>query len=72
VRLMKDLGMDAYRFSISWSRILPSTYLFYLLISPNDVLPQFIYIYIYIKFVYTELINSFIQTLYIYLKIEGV
>ncbi|KAF3775748.1 Beta-glucosidase 12 [Nymphaea thermarum] len=26
VRLMKDLGLDAYRFSISWSRILPSTY----------------------------------------------
>jgi beta-glucosidase len=25
VRLMKDMGMDAYRFSISWSRILPST-----------------------------------------------
>jgi beta-glucosidase len=25
VRLMKDMGMDAYRFSISWTRILPST-----------------------------------------------
>ena len=24
VRIMKDMGMDAYRFSISWSRILPS------------------------------------------------
>jgi beta-glucosidase/6-phospho-beta-glucosidase/beta-galactosidase len=24
VRLMKDMGMDAYRFSISWTRILPS------------------------------------------------
>jgi beta-glucosidase/6-phospho-beta-glucosidase/beta-galactosidase len=24
VRIMKDTGMDAYRFSISWSRILPS------------------------------------------------
>jgi beta-glucosidase len=24
VRLMKDMGMDAYRFSISWSRILPN------------------------------------------------
>lgn len=24
VRLMKDLGMDAYRFSIAWSRIFPS------------------------------------------------
>ncbi|KAF3787001.1 Myrosinase [Nymphaea thermarum] len=24
VRLMKDLGLDAYRFSISWSRILPT------------------------------------------------
>ncbi|KAI5010170.1 hypothetical protein ZWY2020_012307 [Hordeum vulgare] len=23
VRLMKDMGMDAYRFSISWTRILP-------------------------------------------------
>ena len=23
IRLMKDLGMDAYRFSIAWSRILP-------------------------------------------------
>jgi beta-glucosidase/6-phospho-beta-glucosidase/beta-galactosidase len=22
--LMKDMGMDAYRFSISWTRILPS------------------------------------------------
>ncbi|KAF8703433.1 hypothetical protein HU200_032238 [Digitaria exilis] len=24
VRIMKDMGMDAYRFSISWTRILPS------------------------------------------------
>lgn len=24
IDLMKDLGMDAYRFSISWSRIYPS------------------------------------------------
>ncbi|KAL5214746.1 hypothetical protein ABZP36_003898 [Zizania latifolia] len=24
VRIMKDMGMDAYRFSISWSRILPN------------------------------------------------
>ncbi|KAF0910477.1 hypothetical protein E2562_002933 [Oryza meyeriana var. granulata] len=24
VRMMKDMGMDAYRFSISWSRILPN------------------------------------------------
>jgi beta-glucosidase len=24
VRIMKDMGIDAYRFSISWSRILPS------------------------------------------------
>lgn len=24
VALMKDMGMDAYRFSISWSRLLPS------------------------------------------------
>ncbi|RLM64292.1 beta-glucosidase 12-like [Panicum miliaceum] len=24
VRLMKDMGMDAYRFSISWTRILPN------------------------------------------------
>lgn len=24
VRIMKDMNMDAYRFSISWSRILPS------------------------------------------------
>lgn len=24
VRIMKDMGLDAYRFSISWSRILPS------------------------------------------------
>lgn len=24
VDLMKDIGMDAYRFSISWSRIFPS------------------------------------------------
>lgn len=26
VQLMADMGMDAYRFSIAWSRILPSTY----------------------------------------------
>jgi len=25
VQLMADMGMDAYRFSIAWSRILPST-----------------------------------------------
>jgi beta-glucosidase len=24
VHMMKEMGMDAYRFSISWSRILPS------------------------------------------------
>ena len=24
IKLMKDMGMDAYRFSISWSRIYPS------------------------------------------------
>ena len=24
VEIMKDINMDAYRFSISWSRILPS------------------------------------------------
>jgi beta-glucosidase/6-phospho-beta-glucosidase/beta-galactosidase len=24
VHIMKDMGMDAYRFSISWTRILPS------------------------------------------------
>lgn len=24
VGIMKEMGMDAYRFSISWSRILPS------------------------------------------------
>jgi beta-glucosidase len=24
VRIMKDMGVDAYRFSISWTRILPS------------------------------------------------
>ena len=26
VDLMKDIGVDAYRFSISWSRIFPSMY----------------------------------------------
>ncbi|KAI7994136.1 Beta-glucosidase 34 [Camellia lanceoleosa] len=25
IQLMKDMGMDAYRFSIAWSRIFPST-----------------------------------------------
>jgi beta-glucosidase/6-phospho-beta-glucosidase/beta-galactosidase len=24
IQLMKDMGMDAYRFSIAWSRIFPS------------------------------------------------
>lgn len=24
IQLMKDMGMDAYRFSISWPRIFPS------------------------------------------------
>jgi beta-glucosidase len=24
IQLMADMGMDAYRFSIAWSRILPS------------------------------------------------
>ncbi|KAL6976717.1 Beta-glucosidase 10, partial [Sarracenia purpurea var. burkii] len=24
VRIMKEMGVDAYRFSISWSRILPT------------------------------------------------
>lgn len=27
VQLMKNMGMDAYRFSISWTRIFPSTFL---------------------------------------------
>jgi hypothetical protein len=27
VRLLKEMGMDAYRFSISWARILPSKYI---------------------------------------------
>ena len=27
IQLMADMGMDAYRFSIAWSRILPSTWL---------------------------------------------
>jgi beta-glucosidase/6-phospho-beta-glucosidase/beta-galactosidase len=27
VRLLKEMGMDAYRFSISWPRILPSKYI---------------------------------------------
>lgn len=27
---MADMGMDAYRFSIAWSRILPSTAIFFL------------------------------------------
>lgn len=27
VAMMKDIGFDAYRFSISWSRILPREYL---------------------------------------------
>jgi len=26
VKMLKEMGMDAYRFSISWSRILPSMY----------------------------------------------
>jgi len=26
VKMLKEMGMDAYRFSISWSRILPSKY----------------------------------------------
>jgi beta-glucosidase/6-phospho-beta-glucosidase/beta-galactosidase len=26
VDLMKDIGVDAYRFSISWARIFPSMY----------------------------------------------
>lgn len=28
IQLMKDMGMDAYRFSISWSRIYPSKFLY--------------------------------------------
>lgn len=28
VSIMKDMGLDAYRFSISWSRILPSKLIF--------------------------------------------
>jgi beta-glucosidase len=28
VRIMKDMGVDAYRFSISWTRILPSVWLY--------------------------------------------
>jgi len=27
VRLLQEMGMDAYRFSISWPRILPSKYI---------------------------------------------
>jgi len=26
IKLMKDMGMDAYRFSISWTRIYPSKF----------------------------------------------
>jgi beta-glucosidase/6-phospho-beta-glucosidase/beta-galactosidase len=26
--LLKEMGMDAYRFSISWPRILPSKYIY--------------------------------------------
>lgn len=27
VRIMKDMNLDAYRFSMSWSRVLPSKHL---------------------------------------------
>lgn len=33
VQLMKDMGMDAYRFSIAWSRIFPSK-----LLAPNSLI----------------------------------
>jgi beta-glucosidase/6-phospho-beta-glucosidase/beta-galactosidase len=40
--LMKEIGLDAYRFSVSWSRILPSKYR---LKKPN-MFPSYAHIYI--------------------------
>ena len=30
IKLIKEMNMDSFRFSLSWSRILPSKYNFYL------------------------------------------
>ena len=38
IKLIKDLNMDAYRFSISWSRVLPSMSFFFVNISLRRLL----------------------------------
>lgn len=55
VQLLKELGADAYRFSISWSRILPGTYTIYYDFFYEYCSQLFCHKYIYICFSYTTL-----------------
>jgi len=78
VKIMKDMGLDSYRFSISWPRILPSkifcinhsqypsTLSSFSSLSLSLSLSLYIYIYIYIyMYIYISTCNFSLQNCYV-------